>query len=212
MKTATKQNGIEKVELHLGDAPKRKGIVVYNQPFTVEVVLEGVTPILFHRFDCDEMEAKGAARKGSIEKKTDNLESFVYRVPETDELGFPSANLKQAIVQSAKFSQDPRSPRKSAMDIFKAGVKLTPEVASFGLKTWDYVDRRGVVINHSRVPRSRPSLKSGWKLTYFIQVILPEYISESFLHEVLARAGITIGIAELRPDYGTFRIVKFERV
>ena len=212
MKTLERKNGNEKVEIHLGDSPKQRGVVTYEQPFTVEVVIEGTAPIMFHRYDCDAMEAKGRAKKGSIEKKTDDLESYCYRVPETGELGFPSANLKMAILQSAKFSQDPRSPRKSAMDIFKAGIKISPEVASFGIKAWDYVDRRGVVVNHGRVPRSRPCLKSNWRATYFIQVILPEYISDKFLYEVLARTGKTIGIGELRPDLGTFQIVKFERM
>lgn len=200
-----------KTAIHLGDSYKPKGVVEFSQPYVVEAQIEGVTPILFHRYDCDVVEQKAQAKKGSKEKKTDNVESYVYRVPDSNELGIPGVNLKQCFVHSAKFNQDPRSPRKSAMDIFKAGIQVTPEVASMGVKTWDFLDKRGVVIQRQgKVPRIRPAMKAGWKCTFFVRVLLPEYINDALLHEVIARAGSTIGLCDMRPEYGQFQIRKFE--
>lgn len=197
--------------LHLGDAYKPQGVVTFKQPYVVEVQIEGTTPILFHRYDCDEVEAKAKCTKGSREKKTDNVESYVYRVPESNEIGIPGANFKQCLVHSAKFNQDPRSPRKSAMDIFKAGIQVRPEVASLGVKHWDFEDKRGVIIQkQGKVPRIRPAMKAGWKATFFVRVLLPEYISKELLHEVISRAGMTVGLCDMRPEYGQFQLIKFE--
>lgn len=199
-----------KFNMHLGDSFKPSGVVEFIQPYVVEVQIEGVTPILFHRYDCDVVEAKAQAKKGSKEKKTDNVESYVYRVPETNEIGIPGMNFKQCLVHSAKFNQDPRSPRKSAMDIFKAGIQVLPEVSTLGVKTWDFLDKRGVVIQkQGKVPRIRPAMKTGWKCTFFVRVLLADYISPELLHEVISRAGATIGLCDMRPEYGQFQIRKY---
>ncbi|MBI4397476.1 MAG: hypothetical protein HY548_10300 [Elusimicrobia bacterium] len=200
-----------KTALHLGDSFKPQGVTERSQPYVVEVEIQGVTPILFHRYDCDVAEQKAQAKKGSKEKKTDNVESYVYRVPDSREIGIPGMNFKQALVNSAKFNQDPRSPKKSATDIFKAGIQVSPEVASLGVEHWDFEDKRGVSIQRlGKVPRIRPAMKSGWKCTFFVRVLLPEYISPKLLHEVVTRAGTTIGLCDMRPEYGQFMITKFE--
>lgn len=200
-------------ELNLGDSYKPKGVVQYEQPYVVQVEIEGTTPILFHRYDCDEVEAKSKAKKGSREKKTDNLESYVYRVPKSNDLGIPGINFKQCLVHSAKFNQDPRSPRKSAMDIFKAGIQVNPEVASLGIKHWDFEDKRGVIIQKAgRIARVRPAMKAGWKTTFFVRVLLSDYISPELLNEVAVRAGSTIGLLDFRPEFGQFFLKKFEVV
>ena len=48
------------------------------------------------------------------------------------------------------FRQDPRSPRKSAMDLFKAGAVCLTPLASLHVRDWDYEDRRRVMIQHNR--------------------------------------------------------------
>src|ERR1039457_4497971 len=90
-------------------------------PYVASISLQGSCPILFHRWSCDDVEAKGNAKKGSKEKKTDNLESFIYRNEDGD-ICLPGEYLRMAIIYAAKFKQDPRSPRKSAFDLFKAGI------------------------------------------------------------------------------------------
>ena len=44
-------------------------------PYRVEVTIEGVAAILFHRWSVESVEAKSAAAKGSKAKKTDDVES-----------------------------------------------------------------------------------------------------------------------------------------
>lgn len=178
-------------------------------PYVVEIGIRGVCPLLFHRWSCDDVEAKANAAKGSTAKKTDNIESYVYR-NEDGELCIPAEYVRQAIIWGAKYKQDPRSPRKSAMDLFKAGIASITELASLGVKEWDYVDRRRVTVQRNGVTRERPAMREGWTAQFMFQVLLPEYINPTLLGQVLGEAGRVVGIADFRPTYGRFTTTKFQ--
>lgn len=182
--------------------------VEVQTPFMVECRLEGTAPILFHRWSCDAVEEKAAARKGSAAKKTDNIESYIYR-DEHGNVAIPSEYFRQAIIHAAKFRQDPRSPRKSAMDLFKAGIATLGEMCSLGVKEPDYLDRRRVVIQRSGITRVRPAMLSGWKCQASFSVLLPEYISPAFLNETLQYSGRIVGVGDFRPSFGRFQVTEF---
>lgn len=179
------------------------------KPFVVNVKLQGVCDLLFHRYNCEEVEAKGQAGKGTKAKKTDNLESYVYR-NDSNELCLPGEYVRQSIIHAAKYRQDPRSPRKSAMDLYKAAIVCLTPLATLGRKSWDYEDKRRVVIQRSAVTRTRPAIKGGWEAEFQLMCNLPEYIRPDDLHEVLASAGRLVGLADFRPTYGRFVIVGFD--
>ena len=40
-------------------------------------------------------------------------------------------------------------------------------------------------------------------------MILPEYVSQEMFHEALSLAGRVIGLAQYRPTYGRFQVVKW---
>jgi hypothetical protein len=181
----------------------------FCEPYVVEIAVTGASPILFHRWSCDAVEEKSKAAKGSKSKKTDNIESYVYR-DEKGYLALPGEYLRQSVIHAAKFRQDPRSPRKSAMDLFKAGVVALDDLCTFGTKDWDYLDRRRVVIQRSAITRERPAMKTGWKFVCHLQVLTPEYIDPNLLHDVLNAAGRLVGVGDFRPTFGRFRIDKFQ--
>ena len=187
-----------------------KGVIDHSQPYYVDVEIVGDEDILFHRYDVQAVEDSASAPKGSKKKKEDNLESYVYR-NDKNEIVMPGTNFKASICAAAKFSQDPRSRQKSAKDLFRAGIKVKGD-ASFGKKDWDFVDARRCVIKQNAISRRRPGLRAGWTLTFRMLIILPEYISEEWLQEVVERAGKTCGLGDFRPDFGTFRITSFKRV
>lgn len=181
-----------------------------GEPYQVEATIVGSAPFLFHRWSCDAVEEKAKSAKGSKAKKSDNVESYVYR-DDAGELCLPGEYLRQAIIHAAKFRQDPRSPRKSAMDLFKAGVVSLTEHASFGVKDWDYIDRRRVVIQRNAITRHRPAMRSGWTATVQLQVLTPEYIDMDSLSDVVTNAGRLVGVGDFRPTFGRFRVERFER-
>ena len=177
-------------------------------PYIVEVVVEGSATFLFHRWSVDGIEAKGRASKGSKAKKEDDLESYVYR----NEKGFlciPTEYFRMSLINAAKYKQDPRSPRKSAMDLFKAGVVGLTDLCSLGMKEWQYVDRRRVMIQRNGITRHRPALYAGWKAEMQFQVLVPEYISSILLNEVIQSAGRLVGVGDFRPTFGRFAVTSF---
>lgn len=195
-----------------GEVPTNGGAATIDAsaPYTVIVKLKGAADLLMHRWNCEAVTSKANAAKNSKAKKTDDIESYVYR-NDDQELCLPGEYVRQAIIHAAKFKQDPRSPRKSAMDLYKAGIVCTTHLASFGTKEWDYLDTRRVVIQRNGVNRTRPAMRAGWELEFSLLVLTPEYISEEQLHDTLNTAGRLIGIGDFRPTYGRFNITAFER-
>jgi hypothetical protein len=181
------------------------------------VTIEGVSKLLMHRYDCEAVATKSKAAKGSSEKKSDNVESYVYR-DEDGNLCVPAENLHASLATSAKSFQDPRSPRKSAMDLFKAGVLVLPDLLTLKrpggepYATWDFTDTRRVVVSQSAVSRTRPGLEAGWRLDADIQILLPDLISTPLLRDVLANAGAVVGLCDFRPRFGRFQITRAEVV
>jgi hypothetical protein len=183
-----------------------------SRPYIVRIKLEGTASILFHRWDTDSIETKAAAAKGSAAKKTDDIDSYVYRCADGS-IGIPASYLRGSICGAngaAKYRQDPRSPRKSALDLYRAGVVVLTEIASLGVKNWDYLDRRREVIQRAGITRTRPAMLAGWTCEFEIQCILAEYIDAQTLHAVLVDAGRLCGFGDHRPTHGRFAVTHFE--
>ena len=177
-------------------------------PYIAEVTVEGSAPIMFHRWSCEAVEAKANAAKGSKAKKEDDWESYLYRNA-AGEIAIPGEYLRQAIIEAAKYRQDPRSPRKSAKDLFKAAVISLTELATTGASEPDYLDRRRVCVMRAAVTRVRPALNAGWSATFQLMVQTPEYISPQTLNGVIVDAGRLVGLGDFRPSYGRFVVSKF---
>lgn len=180
-----------------------------TMPYAASITVEGTAPLLFHRWDVDSVQAKADAAKGSKAKKSDDVESYVYR-NDAGEICIPGEYFRMSIVNAAKYIQDPRSPRKSAMDLFKAGIAVLDELCSLGSKEWDYLDRRRVQVQRNGITRTRPAFKTGWKATGTFQIVLPEYINPQLFREVVVNAGRLVGVGDFRPTNGRFSITNFE--
>lgn len=193
-----------------GEAPTNgaKAGIETMMPYRVMVEIQGVCPLLFHRWNCESVESKSKAKKGSAEKKTDDVESYVYR-NDKGELCVPGEYLRGAIIGAAKFQQDPRSPRKSAADLFKASIISLTELSTLGVKNWDYLDKRRVCIQRNSITRSRPAMREGWKARFIMQSQIPEYVDATLLNTTIQAAGRLVGIADFRPSYGRFNVVQF---
>jgi hypothetical protein len=185
-----------------------EAVINLSAPYNAKLSIEGTAPFLFHAWNVEAVDEKAKAAKGSRGKKTDNVESYVYR-NDAGDLCIPGEYLRQALIHAAKYMQDPRSPRKSAMDIFKAGIVMHTEFASLGKPTWDYLDQRRVQVQRNGITRTRPCMKSGWRATFEVGVILPEYITRELLGQTLSSAGRLIGLGDFRPTYGRFQVVEF---
>jgi hypothetical protein len=180
----------------------------FSEPYIVTVGLRGSADLLFHAWNVEAVAEKSKAAKGSKAKKSDNIESYVYRNAD-NVICIPGEYLRGSIITAAKFRQDPRSPRKSAMDLFKAGIINLSPLAPLGATTWDYEHACRVTVQRNGITRVRPAFRAGWMAEFDILVNLPEYINTELLNDVIAQAGKLIGIGDFRPTYGRFQIVKY---
>lgn len=190
-------------------------------PFIVEVTIEGAAPLLFHRWNNEAVAEKAAAKKGSAVKKTDDVESYVYRDAD-GVISLPGVYVVGSMTDprngAAKYRQDPRSPRKSALDLFKASVVPLTDMAPLTTvtgeqaKTWDYLDSRRVMVQRNGITRVRPALLAGWTATVQLSVLAPEYVSPTDLYECLSLAGRLVGVGDFRPSHGRFNITAFIKI
>ena len=194
--------------------------IIVGAPFVATVRIQGTSAILFHAWNNEAVAEKAAAKKGSAAKKTDNVESYVYR----DEDGFiclPGQYLVGSLTDprngAAKYRQDPRSPRKSALDLFRAGVAALTELAPVipagkdqPSREWDYLDSRRVMVQRQGVTRMRPAFLAGWTATVQLAVLTPEYISAQDLLDTLNKAGLLVGVGDFRPTFGRFAVTSYD--
>ena len=193
--------------------------IVADAPYRVEVEITGDSAILFHRWQSDSVEAKAKAAKGSTAKKTDDVASYVWR-NDDEIICLPGEYLRGSLIDprngASKYVQDPRSPRKSALDLFRAGVvaltDLAPIVKADGTvaDAWDYLDRRRVTVQRAGVTRERPAFNAGWKAEVTFMILTPQYIDPSLFRRVLGQAGLLVGVGDFRPTFGRFSITRFE--
>lgn len=194
-----------------GEAPTNgaREQIEISIPYRVEISIEGVCPLLFHRWNVEAVEEKSKAAKGSKAKKTDDVESYVYR-NDRGILCLPGEYLRQSIVHAGRSMQDPRSPRKSARDLFNATIISLTDLAPLGTKDWDYLDKRRVVVQRNAITRSRPAMREGWRATFIVMVNEPGYVPPALLNQALVAAGRLVGVGDFRPTYGRFGVTKFE--
>ena len=189
-------------------------------PYTVNVKIQGTSTLLFHAWSNEAVASKAAAKKGSEAKKTDNVESYVYR-DDKGHICLPGQYLVGSLTDksngAAKSLQDPRSPRKSALDLFRAGVVALTELAPITAaeakgpsKNWDFLDSRRAVVQRSGITRTRPAFHPGWQAQIQLGVLVPEYISPNDLLLCLNRAGLLTGVGDFRPTYGRFQVINFD--
>jgi hypothetical protein len=214
MATATKGNGHATPGLTGLVNLSNDGAESILSPYSMVVDLEGTADLLFHRYGVEAVAEKAAASKGSKAKKTDDVESYLYR-NDAGQICMPGRYLQRAIVEAARFHQDPRSPRKMAKDLVQAAIVVTPLLAPMLVngkptKDWDYLDRQRVVVQRSAVTRERPAFRQGWRVEFSIDILLAEYISPPFIQRLVLDAGRFVGLGDFRPSYGRFVATRME--
>jgi len=185
-------------------------LIDLSRPYRAIIDVQGVAPILFHRYSVEAV-AEKAKGKGTRASKTDDVDSYVYRCDDGT-LGLPTLNFCRALSIAAKSHKDPRSARKGAHDLFLAGVvpAVGAEMASFGVIDWDYLDRRRATVNRSGITRVRPALQRGWTTTFEIEVLAAGLIAPDWLKRIVDEAGMFCAVGDYRPTFGRFTCVKFE--
>jgi hypothetical protein len=188
-------------------------LIEMGYPYRMTVSVLGSAPLLFHAWNSEAIDEKAKSAKGSKQKKTDDIETYVYR-DQDGYIGIPGTNFVASICLAGKFMQDPRSPRKSALDLCKAGIVPLTIIAPFQplIQKWDYEDRRRVTIQRAGITRTRPAMREGWRVTFDLLINTPEYLPPQTMMKLIGDAGRLVGVCDFRPTYGRFVVegVKYQ--
>jgi len=175
----------------------------------ISVRIEGISPLLMHRFPVDGNEKKSKVKNQT--KTRDDVESYLYK-DDDDKLVQPSTHLIGAMKKAGAKFQIPGQGKTTYKNVMGSGaVLIDPDMIPHELQHWD-VDVRSCVVQRARIIRSRPVLKK-WALSFEIEFDDDE-IPLQVLQEIIEYAGRRVGIGDYRPEkggpFGRFRITKFE--
>jgi hypothetical protein len=189
--------------------------------YTVNVQVEGIAPLLQHRFpmpDFDDL-SKGGKKKTGETDYSQEWRNYLYI--SGGEVYQPATHFDGCLIKAAAGYKIQGSRGKTYKDLFKGNVFCSPDEIPHGIEapeTLDtdadkplYLDVRPCVVQRARIVRVRPAFKPGWKLNFEITV-LDDQIPPNVVSDVLAMAGRTVGIGDFRPRFGRFMVTRFETV
>ena len=170
---------------------------------TIKVRIEGVTPILMHRFT-EESEVKVSSGISAIaigDKGTPREQAAkkLYK-DEKGNLFLPGPNIFACIIAAGKFHKNGKSKVTTMRSsLVPAAMSILDLICPFGTKTFE-VDSRSVVIpaTGGRIMAHRPRLDK-WALTFRL-LIETDMFTEDFARKLVDDAGKKIGLGDFRPD------------
>lgn len=172
----------------------------------IQVTVEGISSLLQNRFPEEEHPENETKKKKKVYVSKDEAESKLYK-NKAGKICQPARHFEACLIKSAgnfKFEG-----KKTYKEPFKGGIFINPEMIPHKYPKFE-VDRQPVVIQRSRIMRSRPRFDK-WELSFEIEVI-DDRIDEHIVKEILNYAGLYVGIGDVRPRYGRFRIKSFKAI
>jgi hypothetical protein len=187
-----------------------KGVEVY------EVRIVGVRPLLMHRPKLSDMQPK---RRSEIPTPEQEAREALYT--DGDLIVIPSLNVKAMLRDAGRNYKIPQ--RKATYGAYiRAGIDIEPSpyIPLLNPKTnqpyrvskreWK-IDVRPVVVQTNRVLRARPRFDE-WALEFKITNLDPGLLKRDMIYRILVDAGKFYGLGDYRPEFGRFKVEKFEVV
>lgn len=173
------------------------------------VSVQGITPLLMHRFPMDGADSPGKRRSGVPDWK-EEAERALYR-DETGVIYEPATHIESALREAARNFKV--SGRRGATYFRLVGSTVTVSPDAIPHDSPDYqIDSRPVVVQKARVVRYRPRFDK-WGLAFHI-VCHDDQLPGEIVKQVLDYAGLYVGIGDFRPGkggkFGRFIVTRFE--
>ena len=194
-------------------------------PYTVHVVVEGVgRGLLMHKFSTGasaSLEQEVKKTKSAHGTPQEEAEQAAYRLASGNghlgQLMLPAEHFLGAITNAGSGLQVRGKGKATYKKLFKGALDIEPDYiglsSNAGETLHNYaVDSRPVKIKatQGRVMRHRPHL-IDWRAEFNV-VVRNDGIPLEVLEAAIADAGQSQCVGDYRPRYGTFRIVRCERV
>jgi hypothetical protein len=193
----------------------------YNDYAEFEVTIEGMSPLVMHRLDVNDLIAAQSGSKSRTQRQHNpDKEAFKNAYWMTLEgkqvLYVPTRAIFSALKNASRYV---KVGRFSALATFLGTITINPmeEIPLLDIKgkpTDKYNPfTQALVINNSRVPVTRPRIDT-WRLKFTLCRRYPE-ISDGVLEEIVKYSGTKSGLMEHRPSkggyFGTFKLIDFKK-
>lgn len=169
------------------------------------VKIEGVRPLLMNAINIEDLKEANKRRSEIPDPKTE-AERKLYRDPNGN-ICIPAYVVKACIRSAGRNYKLPQR-RSTYASMIRAGIQIEPEYIPITPDEW-VVDIRPVVVRGSRVLRARPRFDK-WSIEFTIINLDPNILKAEIIKKILEDAGRYYGLCDYRPDFGLFRVVKFE--
>ncbi len=170
----------------------------------VSVRVEGIKPLLQHRFPMEEHGTEKSKKKNKDYEPTKECEKSLYK----DDKGViyqPAMHILMSLVNAGlNFKYE---GKKSFKNVLKSSVFITPDAILHKFPKWE-INLQSVIVGDARIVRARP-IFNKWELEFEMEYD-PSVISKSQLKEILDYAGNRVGLGDFRPFYGRFIVTKFD--
>ena len=187
-----------------------------DRVFDVEV--EGIAPILFNRFTdqaAAQVDAGGRGKKKTKAERIKEAHKLIY----TDAKGFmviPAVNVKKSLLEGCGMAGI-KIGRRGAITFMRPTVFIVGDHVYFLTKGKKRKKPDGIhECSGRRPPRTggrcivrRPYLNAGWTAKFQF-VAYDDRLTGDMIKQALVESGMLCGWCDHRPEFGRFKVVKFE--
>jgi len=185
---------------------------------TIEITIEGKTPLLMNRFTDERQMAATAGTSltavGDRGSPRDQAQGKLY-LGQDDRPVIPQPNLFRCIIDAGKFFKAGKSKVTTLKTSLIPSCVDMPEVeyVIHHDQPWE-VDTRAVRIPSTggRILAHRPAF-SDWRINFNV-ILDTTVMTETLFRDLIDKAGSAIGLGDFRPDckgpFGKFRVVNWE--
>lgn len=169
------------------------------------VKVKGVAPLVMHKFNLESEDDSRRGKKNYVPEE--EAEKAAYR-NQQGQLILPTNHFKASMVKAA--TDFKISGKKTAKEFVKSGILMSETETVLDPQEYE-VFTCPVVVNRSRIPRSRPMIRD-WTCEFTLEIIDDLYLDKNLIKEILETAGKYKGVGDNRPEYGRFEVVEFEKL
>jgi hypothetical protein len=180
--------------------------------FKITGEIEFIADVLFHAFTADasdKLDRNQTGGKRSREQKEAEALTYLYK-NESGELIIPRANFKKALLDGCG-KANLKEGKKSLIPFVQATCFVDADL-KLGKKSHDYIHMcsgRVPPRTGGRVVIRRPALRAGCKAKFSI-TCTDDRRNPDQIRQGLEEAGLLVGLADWRPEFGRFLVTAWE--
>lgn len=177
-----------------------------------KITIRGIAPLLQAKHLTPQEEKELLVRQNNPKLKTKDLtdeEQFEMHAYKNSEGKFyqPSEMIEAAMVKAAvNFKME---GKKSYKDVIKGGIIVDPNEIEHKIQSVVIDARWGRNKNTGgAIWVVRPKF-DNWELDFELQLLQDERVAAETIKDILAYAGLYVGIGAWRPKFGRFEVIEF---